>query len=137
MTPNRTGLRGPARGARQMAPRPPAPTYAKGRWAELAAAALLLLKGYRILARRFRSPVGEIDLVARRGRRLAFVEVKSRATHDAAAWSVTPRQQQRIARAAEAWLKRHPRHAACEIGFDVVLVSPRARPRHLRDAFSL
>lgn len=116
-------------------PRRDARTYRKGLMAEAVAALLLMAKGYRILARRFRSPVGEIDLVARRGRRIVFVEVKSRASMDAAAWSVTPRQQQRIARAAEAWRQRNPRLADRDISFDVVLVSPRALPRHLSDAF--
>src|SRR3954467_1837101 len=76
--------------------------------AESRAAALLIAKGFRILARRWRSPVGEIDIVARRGRLLVFVEVKARAAFDDAAWSVTDRQRARIAAAAEAWLARYP-----------------------------
>lgn len=109
----------------------------RGRLAELAASWLLIAKGYRILERRFRSPVGEIDLVAKRRGRLAFVEVKVRESADDAAWSITPRQQKRISRAAEFWLARHPRLAACEMGFDVVLIAPRAFPQHLRNAFRL
>ncbi len=116
-------------------PRRDARTYRKGLTAETVAALLLMAKGYRILARRYRSPVGEIDLIARRGGRVVFVEVKSRATREDAAWSVTPRQQQRIARAAEAWRQRHPRLAGHEVSFDVVLVSRRALPRHVSDAF--
>ena len=114
-----------------------AKTYAKGLWAETIAALLLMAKGYRILDRRFRSPVGEIDLVARRGRRVAFVEVKIRPTAEDGAWSVTPRQQRRIARAAEAWLQRNPWAAQSVLSFDVVLASPRALPRHLKDAFRI
>ncbi len=107
-----------------------------GRRAEVLAALWLMLKGYRILARRCRTPVGEIDLVARRGGRIVFVEVKTRgAGTDEAAWSVTPRQQARIARAAEHWLARRPAFQGHDIGFDVVLLAPWAWPRHLADAF--
>ena len=107
-----------------------------GRRAEAFAALWLILKGYRILERRCRTPVGEIDLVARRGGRIAFVEVKIRgAGTEDAAWSVTPRQRARIARAAEYWLARRPAFLDHDIGFDVVLLAPWARPRHLADAF--
>jgi putative endonuclease len=103
--------------------------------AELRAALLLRLKGYRIVARRWRGPAGEIDLIARRGRLLAFVEVKARDGFDAAAWSVTPRQQRRIAAAARDWLGRHPDERIQDIRFDVILVMPWRLPRHLRGAF--
>lgn len=106
-----------------------------GRRAEAAAALLLMAKGYRILARRLRTPVGEIDLVAARGKRLAFVEVKRRGSSGDAAWALGPRQQARIARAAEYWLARHPAYARRDIGFDVILSAPRSWPSHLRDAF--
>src|ERR1700691_5829170 len=76
--------------------------------AEARAAAFLIAKGYRILARRFRTPYGEIDIVARRWNLLAFVEVKARASLDEAAYAVTPRQQARIIDAAQAWLMAHP-----------------------------
>src|ERR1700710_2945196 len=71
--------------------------------AESRACIYLIAKGYRILARRFRTPYGEIDVVARRRGLLAFVEVKARANLDDAAYSVTPQQQQRIVTAAQAW----------------------------------
>lgn len=103
--------------------------------AEGRAAALLMAKGYRILARRFRTPHGEIDLVARRRNLLAFVEVKARATLDDAAFAVTPRQQQRIIAAAQAWLVAHPEHAEFELRFDAILIAPRRLPRHLMAAF--
>ena len=103
--------------------------------AESRAAALLMAKGYRILARRFKTPHGEIDLVVRRRNLLAFVEVKARATLDDAAFAVTPRQQQRIIDAAQAWLVAHPEHAEFELRFDAVLIAPRRLPRHLVAAF--
>src|ERR1700751_5315249 len=71
----------------------------------------LVSEGYRIRARRFRTPHGEIDLVARRRNLLALVEVKARATRDDAAFAATPRQQLRIINAAQAWLAAHPEHA--------------------------
>ena len=75
--------------------------------AESRAAALLIAKGFRILARRWKSPAGEIDIIARRRQLLVFVEVKARANLDQAAESVVPRQRARIAAAAEAWLAVH------------------------------
>lgn len=108
------------------------------RWglsAESRAAAFLIAKGYRIVARRWRSPFGEIDIIARRRQSLVFVEVKARDLLDDAAEAVTPRQRQRIIGAAEAWLATHPDDAMCNIRFDVMLVAPRRMPRHIVGAF--
>ena len=103
--------------------------------AETRAAAFLIGKGFRILARRWKSLVGEIDIVARRRSLLIFVEVKARAKLDDAAWSVTPRQQQRIAAAAEAWLANNPDATYTDIRFDAVLVAPGRLPQHIPAAF--
>jgi putative endonuclease len=103
--------------------------------AESRAAAYLMAKGYRILAKRFRTPYGEIDLVAKRRNLVAFVEVKARASLDEAAYAVTARQQGRIIAAAQAWLMAHPEHAEFELRFDAVLIAPRRLPRHLLAAF--
>src|SRR5882724_2807903 len=108
--------------------------YPAGRAASRAAA-FLIAKGYRILAKRFRTRYGEIDLVVRRRNLIAFVEVKARASLDDAAWAVTPRQQQRIINAAQAWLMAHPEHAEFEMRFDAMLIAPRSLPRHLLAAF--
>jgi putative endonuclease len=108
--------------------------YRRGRISEWLAAAVLLAKGYRILGRRVRTPYGEIDLIAVRGRRLAFVEVKRRATQGEAEAAVTPRQAGRIARAAEFWVSRHPAFREHEQGLDAVLVMPRRLPVHLPNA---
>ena len=108
---------------------------ARGRRAETVAALLLRLKGYRILERRFRVSAGEIDLVARRGGLVVFVEVKARDTHAAAAESISPRQQQRISDAAAAWLARHAALADCDTRFDAVFVMPRRWPQHLVDCW--
>jgi len=103
--------------------------------AESRAAAFLIAKGYRILARRFRTPVGEIDIVAGRRNTLAFVEVKARSTLDGAAESITGRNKQRIVAAAEYWLSQHPDDVTRDMRFDAVLVAPGKVPRHIAGAF--
>jgi putative endonuclease len=109
--------------------------FRTGLSAESRAAAYLMAKGYRILAKRFRTPHGEIDIVAKRRNLIAFVEVKARASLDEAAFAVTPRQQARIIDAAQAWLVAHPKHAEFELRFDAILIAPRSLPRHLLAAF--
>lgn len=109
--------------------------FRTGLSAESRAAAYLMAKGYRILAKRFRTPYGEIDLVVRKRSLLAFVEVKARASLDEAAYAVTPRQQQRIIAAAQAWLMTHPEHAEFDMRFDAMLIAPKRLPRHLLAAF--
>lgn len=103
--------------------------------AESRAAALMVAKGFRILARRWKSPIGEIDIVARRRALLVFVEVKARNTLDDAAESVTPRQRARIVAAAEAWLATYPDTTFTDVRFDAVLVAPGKMPRHIQGAF--
>jgi len=103
--------------------------------AESRAAAFLIAKGFRILARRWKSPVGEIDIIARRRRLLVFVEVKARDRLDDAAWSVTPRQRARIVAAAEAWLAAYPDERIRDIRFDAMLVVPGRIPQHIPAAF--
>src|SRR5262249_23464794 len=109
--------------------------YRRGRLAETLVAVLLRLKGHRIVARRYATPVGEIDLVALKGRRLAFVEVKRRKTVDDAAFSVTAKQRRRIVRPAQSWLASPPAFAGHDIAFDVVLAVPWRFPRVIANAF--
>lgn len=106
----------------------------RGRIAEIMAAALLIVKGYRILDWRVRGPFGEIDLIAVRGQRLAFVEVKQRRTIEEARMAVTARQAHRIGDAAERWLWRHPRYRGHRVGLDTVVVGPTFMPWHVIDA---
>ena len=103
--------------------------------AESRAAAWLIAHGYRILARRWKCPLGEIDIVAARRHTLIFVEVKARATLDDAAEAVTERQKQRIAAAAEIWLAQNPMPAIRDMRFDAILVAPGKLPRHIPAAF--
>lgn len=95
----------------------------------------LRLKGYRILARRYRTPVGEIDLLARRGSVLAAIEVKARGDLTTAREAVSRRQRQRITRALLHFLGGRPDLARLSPRFDVMLVAPRRLPRHIVDAW--
>ena len=87
------------------------------------------------MARRWRSPLGEIDIVARRRQLLVFVEVKARATLDEAAEFVNERQRRRIAAAAEVWLAANPDQTFRDIRFDAILVAPGKIPHHIPAAF--
>lgn len=103
----------------------------RGRLAELLAAVLLVAKGYRIIGRRVKTRAGEIDIIAVRGKRLAFVEVKRRLTSEDAEAAVAGRQAARIRNAADYWLAQRPRYHAHEQGYDLVLLVPRRFPRHI------
>jgi len=105
-----------------------------GRRAERLAAWWLRLKGWRILAVRARTPVGEVDLVARRGRVLAFIEVKARATEAEAALALDDWRLRRVARAAEALAPRYAR-AGDTIRIDALFMVPRRWPRHMANVW--
>jgi putative endonuclease len=109
--------------------------YRHGHLAEAAAMLLLLAKGFRPLARRYKTPLGEIDLIVKRGRTIAFVEVKARAAARDALESVGPASERRIADAADLWLAKHPAASGYDIRYDMVIVTPWRLPRHLPDAF--
>jgi putative endonuclease len=108
--------------------------YRRGHVSEFIAAFALMARGYRILGRRVRTPYGEIDLVAVRWRRLAFVEVKRRNTRAEAEAALTRHQARRLADAAEHWLARRPSYREHTMAFDAVLVLPWHLPVHLADA---
>ena len=101
-----------------------------GRRAERFAAWWLRLKGWRILAIRARTPVGEVDLIARRGRILAFIEVKARADEVAAAMALDEYRLRRVVRAAEALLPRYLREGDI-VRIDAMFVTPWRLPRHM------
>ena len=105
--------------------------------AESVAALLLRLKGYQLLERRFAAAGGEIDLVARRGATVAFVEVKARDDLEAATIAITESKRRRIGRAARVWLARNPWAAAMNLRGDAVFVAPGRLPRHLVAAYRL
>ncbi len=104
-----------------------------GRRQEVVAALLLMLKGYRILGFRLKTPEGEIDLLAQRGKVLAVVEVKSRTSIEAALEAVSYTQRQRLRRAARAIAARRPMRP--NVRLDLVALAPGAWPRHIADAW--
>jgi len=106
----------------------------RGRGAETLAAAYLRLKGWRILARRARVPGGEVDIVARRGRTLAFVEVKARTTADAAGFALDQWRLRRVAIAAERLAPRFMREGD-ELRIDAIFIVPRRWPTHLTNVW--
>ena len=111
----------------------------RGAWGETLCVWWLRFKGYQILGRSVTvgrgSGAGEIDIIAKRGRLLAFIEVKARPDFSQAASAISTFQQQRLIRAAEAFLAHRPELANCDIRFDAMLVAPRRFPHHLRDAW--
>jgi putative endonuclease len=107
----------------------------RGRLAEWLCLWHLRLRGWQILARGWRCPAGEIDILARRGRVLAVIEVKSRGEFATAASALVPRQRRRITRAAEAFLLQHPELSGLDLRFDLMLVAPLRLPRHWRGAW--
>ncbi|MEM7225986.1 MAG: YraN family protein [Pseudomonadota bacterium] len=109
--------------------------WLRGRAAARPAAWFLRRKGFSILEVDYRTPVGEIDLIAQRRDLLALVEVKARPTLDQARHAITARQRQRIIRAAEVYLQRNPRLGKLDTRFDVVLIAPGRWPRHIVDAW--
>jgi putative endonuclease len=107
----------------------------RGRKGERLAALYLQARGDRIPERRLRSPMGEIDLIAKRGSLVAFVEVKFRTEVQIAAGAVTPASWQRIAQAADDWMSRHPALSDCGWRYDLVALAPRKLPQHVQDAW--
>lgn len=106
-----------------------------GRRGELWAELFLRAQFYRVLARRVRTPVGEIDLIVQRGSMTVFVEVKARSFSHQEADALMAVNRQRIVRAAQVWLKRRPELANGDLRFDVIFLAPFAWPRHIVNAF--
>ncbi len=106
-----------------------------GRRAETVAALYLRAKGYRVLARRVKTPLGEIDIVAARGALTVFVEVKARSFSADEGAALAAVNRSRIVRAAGLWLARHPGAATGALRFDVIFLAPFALPRHITGAF--
>lgn len=109
--------------------------HAFGVLAEGSAGRFLSSQGYNVLRTRYRSPCGEIDVIAKRDNHIAFVEVKARKTLGEAAWTVLPRQRQRIMDAATLFLAEHPDYHECSASFDVILVSRAQDIMHIPQAF--
>lgn len=123
-----------------MASRQKTQAETSGRRAEIWSAFCLRLKGYSIINRRVKTPFGEIDLIARKGRTLVFIEVKYRKTRIHLDESLTPQAQKRIVRAARYYISRQPRFQSLTQRFDLMLISPRGvfpygYMRHMIDAW--
>jgi putative endonuclease len=108
-----------------------------GAHAETIAEVWLRLKLYKILARRYRVKGGEIDIVARRGNVVAFVEVKARAEMEAALIAITPQKQRRLRIAVARWLRVNPWAVNYTLRADAVFVAPRRLPQHVEDVMGL
>ena len=106
-----------------------------GRRGEAIAALYLGFKGYRIVARRVKTPVGEIDLIVQRGGVTVFVEVKARSFSHQEADALMAVNRRRIVHAAQMWLMRRPELMATDLRFDVIFLAPFAWPRHIVNAF--
>lgn len=111
--------------------RSPSTSYARGLLAEGVACAYLWLKGYRLRAWRYKTPVGEIDLVVTRGRTLVFVEVKMRPSIEAALSAIPPAAYRRLRAAATHFAARHPRFSGHNLRFDLIALAPPFTIRHL------
>ena len=112
-------------------------TYERGLGSETAARIALMLKGYRPLGRRFAAAGGEIDLIVRRGKTIAFVEVKARARLADALAAIDARKQARFSRAVRMWLARHPPRPDATLRADAVFVAAGAWPVHVANAFPI
>lgn len=111
--------------------------YAYGLRAEMAATLWLRARLYQILARNYRVQGGEIDVIAKRGRTIVFVEVKARGDLDDAAIAITPQKQRRFSRAANRWLATNPWAMTYTLRADAIFVAPGRLPRHVENAFEL
>lgn len=111
-------------------------TYQQGLLAEQIAALFLLCKGYKVLERRYKTPMGEIDLVVKKGKKIIFVEVKKRKKLDQALYSISPHQQYRIQKTALGFIKKNPHYQDFDLRFDVIYFSKRFWPHHLLNAWT-
>ena len=109
--------------------------YRLGHRSEWLAALALMFKGYRIVARRYRTKLGEIDLIARRRDLVLIVEVKARKTLMEAMEAIAYESERRIEGAADLWLSRQRDHAKLSLRFDMVAVLPWRWPVHVENIF--
>lgn len=109
--------------------------HQKGLQAEALAKLYLQFRGYSILEYRFKTPMGEIDLIVKKGGVVAFVEVKLRRTEEAAAEAIHAKNQSRVRNAAELYLQKHPEYNECELRFDALVMAHGAWPQHIQNAW--
>jgi len=112
-----------------------ATSYDKGLFAEGFAKNYFYIKGYSVIAERFKTPQGEIDLILKKKNSLVFVEVKMRQTIEMALESIHHRNQQRVLKAAELYLQQNPKYNGFELRFDALVLAPYTWPRHIENAW--
>ena len=114
-------------------------SFAKGLAAETKASRAYEKLGLKVLARRAKTPAGELDLILldAKARRVVFVEVKTRKDLATAAYSILPTQQQRILRAADTWMGNKSEYAGYALQFDAFLIDGQGQTRRIENAFSL
>lgn len=114
-------------------------SYVRGKCAEFLARMYMRLHGFRIVAQNYitgrGTTAGEIDFIAKRGKLLAFVEVKQRTTVNDAAYAITPAQQQRLIRGAKSFMKNNPQYADCDLRFDAIFIAFPCQIRHIPNAW--
>lgn len=110
-------------------------TYDQGLWAETIAAMYLCLKGYKILERRYKTKIGEIDIIARKKQTLAFIEVKYRPSLGEGLQAVSSQARRRIERTASHYIALHPLYTDLEFRFDILAVSGAFSVQHLDNAW--
>ena len=114
-------------------------SFAKGLAGEAKAARAFEKLGYQVLARRAKTPAGELDLILLNpaARRIVFCEVKMRKDLASAAYTIAPAQQQRLLRAADTWMGKKPEYAGYGLQFDAFLIDASGQTRRIENAFSL
>ncbi len=108
-------------------------TELKGYFGEFVATILLWCKGYRILKHRYELRGGEIDIIAKRGNKISFIEVKTRKSEEKCQIAITPQQLYRIRNASQFFLKNHPKYLNCDFSYDVILVADWSFPQHIEN----
>jgi putative endonuclease len=110
-------------------------SYNRGMQGESVALAFLNLRGYHILAKRYRTPYGEIDIIARYDTMIVCVEVKTRSTISSSLQALQVRQQERIMNAYLHFIQSFPDYANDAVRFDVIVCAPNSKPLHIKNAF--
>ncbi len=105
----------------------------RGYFGEFIAIILLILKGYRILKHRYKLSSEEIDIIAKRGNKISFIEVKTRKSEDKCLIAITPQQLHRIRKASQVFLKYNPKYLNCDYSYDVILVADWHLPKHIEN----
>lgn len=111
--------------------------HKRGQWGELYVRLWLIMRRWTILKHQWKTPLGEIDIIAQKGRLIAFIEVKNHASYDDSRSVITPKQQKRIINAARFFIKEHPAYASHDMRFDAILLHQWWAVEHIADAWRI